>query len=345
MFERSPLRANAPTLAARVAPERSRNTPERIITMSTNALRPILIAGPTASGKSQLAVQLAREFGGVVINADSMQVYRELSILTARPAAEDEALVPHRLYGHVPVSEAYSAGRFVREAASELERAKARGERAIIVGGTGLYFKALLEGLAPVPDIAAEVRSYWRSEAERLGAAALHGILSARDPDMAARLKPTDPQRIVRALEVLEGTGRSLAEWQSDPVRPVLNPENTVRLVVREQRSVMFARADARFDQMMAAGALEEARSIGNMSGLAPELPAMRALGLRPLLAHLAGAMSLGVAVAAAKSETRAYIKRQTTWIAKNMIAWNEVQTQHMEPFEREKFQFIDLKP
>ena len=194
--------------------------------------RTILIAGPTASGKSGLAMALAERLGGTVINADSMQVYRDLRILTARPTPEDEARVPHALYGFVSGAEAYSAGRYAVDVASAIAEARAAGRVPIVVGGTGLYFKVLLEGLSPVPPADPQVRDFWRAQARVRPASELHALLAARDPETAARLMPTDPQRIVRALEVLESTGRSLADWQRAPGRPVLLEHETVRLLV-----------------------------------------------------------------------------------------------------------------
>lgn len=178
-----------------------------------NDLRPILIAGPTAGGKSGLALRLAERYGGTIINADSMQVYRELRVLTARPSAAQVAQAPHALYGFVDASERYSAGRYVSDAVRAIELARNAGRRPIIVGGTGLYFKALLEGLSPIPEVPEEIRRYWRQEAGDVGPEALHDVLTRRDPQMAARLAPSDPQRLVRALEVLDATGVSLAEW------------------------------------------------------------------------------------------------------------------------------------
>jgi tRNA dimethylallyltransferase len=292
--------------------------------------RPILIAGPTASGKSGLALALAERRGGTVINADSMQVYRELSLLTARPGAEDEARAPHVLYGHVSGAEAYSAGRYAADAAAAIAAAQAAGRVPIVVGGTGLYFWALLEGLSPIPAADPGVRAFWRAEAGRRPAPELHALLATRDPETAARLRPTDPQRIVRALEVLDSTGRSLAEWQRQPGRPVLVEAATERLLVLPERASHGARMDARFDAMMAGGALDEVRRLMAL-GLSSELPIMRALGIPPLAAHLAGALSLDEAVATAKSDTRKYAKRQLTWLRRNMITWIVSNPQYME--------------
>lgn len=290
----------------------------------------ILIAGPTASGKSGLAMALAEQLGGIVINADSMQVYRELRILTARPSVDDERRVPHRLYGHVPAREAYSAGRFVAEAAAAIAEAKAGGQLPIVVGGTGLYFKALLEGLSPVPAIPDDVRAHWRREGERLGAASLHGELARRDPTMAARLAATDTQRIVRALEVLEATGRSLAEWQAMQGTPVLPEAETMRIVLAPERDELYRRCNDRFDAMMEAGALDEVRRLRELQ-LDPSLPAMRALGVAPLLQHLAGELSCEAAAELAKTDTRQYAKRQITWLRRHMITWKWFNAQEMQ--------------
>jgi tRNA dimethylallyltransferase len=303
--------------------------------------RTILIAGPTASGKSGLALALAEQLGGVVINADSMQVYRELRVLTARPAAEDEARAPHWLYGHVPASEAYSAGRFVTDASDAIGRARREGLRPIIVGGTGLYFKALLEGLSPVPPIPDDVRTKWREMEKAHGTYAMWQVLTERDPVMAFRLDPSDGQRIVRSLEVHDATGTSLAEWQRTPGVPVLVEKETVRFVVLPERDELHRRCDARFEAMMAAGALEEVRALALLS-LSPELPAMRALGVRPLMQHIAGDVTLDEAIKRAKAETRQYVKRQATWIKGNMTAWNTISTQEMESISRDKLAFIN---
>lgn len=304
-------------------------------------LRAILIAGPTASGKSGLALRLAERVGGVVINADSMQVYRELRRLTARPSPEDEARALHALYGFVSGAEAYSAGRYAVDAAKAIADARSAGRVPIVVGGTGLYFKVLLEGLSPVPAADPEVRARWRAEAASRPASELHADLAARDPEMAARLAPTDPQRIVRALEVLDTTGRSLADWQRQPGTPILQEGETARLLVVPDRASHGATIDARFDAMIAAGALEEVQALVAL-GLSGELPAMRALGVAPLAAHLAGRLALAEAMAAAKTETRQYAKRQATWLRRNMIAWKSIFTQDITSNSVDILSFID---
>lgn len=303
--------------------------------------RAILIAGPTASGKSGLAVALAERLGGTVINADSMQVYRELRILTARPGPEDEQRAPHALYGSVSGAEAYSAGRYATDVASAIAAARAAGRTPIVVGGTGLYFKVLLEGLSPVPAPDPEVRAFWRGEAARRPALELHGILAARDPETAARLMPSDPQRIVRALEVLESTGRPLADWQREPGRPVLAESETVRLLVLPERADHGALIDARLDAMMAAGALDEVRTL-LAHGYSGELPITRALGVAPLAAHLDARLALDVAVAMAKADTRKYARRQRTWLRRNMISWSIVDAQQRESVDSHILPFID---
>ena len=284
--------------------------------------KPILIAGPTASGKSAAALALAEWLGGTVINADSMQVYRELAVLTARPSPKDEALIPHRLYGTVPAGEAYSVGRWLKEAARAIEAARAEGRVPILAGGTGLYFKALLEGLAPVPDIPPEIRTAWLERAETLGADGLHRELASRDPAMAARLRPNDPQRLVRALEVIDATGISLAEWQGGETSPVLAADAVQKLVIAPEREALYAAIDARFDAMIAAGALEEVRALVALD-LDPGLPVMRAHGVRELAAYLRGECSLEEAIAKAKTETRRYAKRQMTWLRRFMQDWD----------------------
>jgi tRNA dimethylallyltransferase len=286
--------------------------------------RPILIAGPTASGKSALALALAERLGGWVINADSMQVYAELSVLTARPTGDDLQRAPHRLYGHVPASQAYSVGLWLRSIAVVLDGARDAGALPIIVGGTGLYFEALTKGLSPVPEIAEFVRGHWRSEADRLGPERLHAVLAARDPAMAERLRASDPQRVTRALEVLDGTGRSLGDWQRETGRPILTGPDVLRFLVQPDRAQLRERCERRFDAMLQQGAIDEVRALSALS-LDAALPAMRALGVRPLLAYLRGQLTLPEAAEQAKAETRQYAKRQMTWIRSRMPGWHHL--------------------
>ena len=290
----------------------------------------ILIAGATASGKSALALALAERTGGVVINADSMQVYREMRVLTARPTAEEEARAPHRLYGHVDSADAYSVARYVGDATREIATARAVGAVPIVVGGTGLYLKALLEGLSPVPTIPDEIRSRWREEGARAPPGALHRALAASDPQSAMRLAATDIQRIVRALEVLEATGRSLSEWQRQRGQPVLPEAETIRLVVRSDRAALHDRCNRRFEAMIHDGALDEAQAMGAL-GLDRGLPAMRAIGLRPLMAYVADDIDLPTAVQQGQAETRQYVKRQETWARRFFISWESVHTKERE--------------
>jgi tRNA dimethylallyltransferase len=301
----------------------------------------ILIAGPTASGKSRLALALAERHRGLVINADSMQVYSDLAILTARPSPEEEARVPHALYGHVGGGEAYSAGRFLADAARAIAEARAADRLPIFVGGTGLYFKALTEGLAPVPPIPPATRQRWRAEAARIGAAGLFARLAASDPETASKLRPTDTQRLTRALEVLEATGVGLSVWQRRRGEPLIDIARAARFLAAPDRDALYRRADARFEEMLRAGALAEAAVLISKKYDA-ELPVMHALGVRPLARHLAGEIGLDAATGLAKTETRQYIKRQLTWVRRNMIAWKSIDAQEMEMTGDDNLSLID---
>jgi len=273
----------------------------------------VLIAGPTASGKSALALELALATGGVVINADSMQVYRDLRIITARPTRADEALVPHRLYGHVDAAVNFSAGAWVNDAATALEGARTEGRLPIFIGGTGLYFKALTAGLSVVPPIPAEVREDVRARLERNGVEALHAELAARDRRAAERLNLRDRTRIARALEVVEATGRSLLDWHQEGQPPLL-PQDSFRAVfLAPEREELYARIDARFDAMLGAGALREVERLAARK-LDPLLPAMKAHGVPALIRHLRGELSLDEAATIGRTDTRHYAKRQYTW-------------------------------
>lgn len=293
-------------------------------------MRAILIAGPTASGKSALALALAERLAAPVVNADSMQVYRDLRVLSARPSAEEEARAPHRLYGHVGVGELYSVGRWLDDVAGVLEEVSADGAVPILVGGTGLYFKALTEGLSRIPDVPGELRALWRARAETMPAEALHAELALRDAEMAARLRPSDTQRILRALEVVEGTGRSLAHWQAEKGRPLLAADDALRLVLAPDRAWLHARINARFEQMLEEGGMEEAIRVAGM-GIDESLPAWKAIGVRPLSQAASGALALDEAIRRAKTETRRYAKRQETFFRNQFPDWQRVDPREIE--------------
>jgi tRNA dimethylallyltransferase len=281
----------------------------------------VLIAGPTASGKSALALTLAQALGGTIINADSMQVYRDLRILTARPTPQEEARVPHLLYGHVDAAENYSVGRWCVDASAALAAVERAGRLPIVVGGTGLYFKALTRGLAAVPPVPADVRAAVRARLAAEGVAPLYAELGARDPATARRLMPGDRARITRALEVVLATGRSLAEWHAHGMKPALDPERAIKIFLAVDRAELYRRIDARFEAMLASGALEEVRAL-RRRGLDPALPAMKAHGVPWLIRHLAGEIDLAEAVAAGKRDTRRYSKRQATWFRHQLPDW-----------------------
>ncbi|WP_409192367.1 tRNA (adenosine(37)-N6)-dimethylallyltransferase MiaA [Bradyrhizobium sp. RDM4] len=273
----------------------------------------VLIAGPTASGKSALALELALATNGVVINADSMQVYRDLRIITARPTHGDEARVPHRLYGHVDAAMNFSAGAWVSDAARALEEAQVQDRLPIFIGGTGLYFKALTAGLSVVPPIPAEVRESVRARLEQNGVEALHAELARRDPRAAERLNPRDRSRIARALEVIEATGRSLLDWHREGEPPLLPKDSFRAVFLSPERDELYARIDARFDAMLGAGAVREIERLVARR-LDPLLPAMKAHGVPALMRHLRGELSLDEAASIGSADTRHYAKRQFTW-------------------------------
>ena len=272
----------------------------------------VIVAGPTASGKSGLALALAERLPGSVINADSMQVYRELAVLTARPDAAALARAPHRLYGVLPAAEACSAALWRAKALAAIAEARAEGRVPIVTGGTGLYIKALIHGLAAVPEIPDAIRRAARVRLEVLGPAAFHGELAARDPVMGERLGSSDSQRLLRAWEVFEATGRSLADWQADPTDPGHDLRFLIVLLM-PPRAALHEAVDARLWRMIGAGALAEVKALMALE-LDPSLPVMKALGVPELAAHIAGEMTLAEAVAAGQASTRRYVKRQATW-------------------------------
>ena len=285
----------------------------------------VLIAGPTASGKSALALALAETLGGVIINANSMQVYRDLRIITARPSPEDEARAPHRLYGHVDAGENYSVGRWCRDVAEALAGTAAQGRMPILVGGTGLYFKALTSGLAAVPPIPADIRTHVRGRLQSEGVAPLFAELIKRDPATAQRLMPNDRSRISRALEVVLATGRSLTDWHREGLPPLVDPARAVKVFLTCERKQLVARIERRFAVMLEAGALDEAKALAARH-LDPLLPAMKAHGMPWLIRHLNGEISIDEAAAGAVMDTRRYAKRQVTWFRNQMANWTAVE-------------------
>ncbi|MGV0818004.1 tRNA (adenosine(37)-N6)-dimethylallyltransferase MiaA [Martelella sp. AMO21009] len=280
--------------------------------------RAVLITGPTASGKSAYAIARAEAAGGVVINADSMQVYDTLRVLTARPSAEDMQGIPHHLYGHVPAGGDYSTGAWLRDMEVLLGRLEDEGRVPVIVGGTGLYFKALTEGLAAMPEVPAEIRARWRQALAEQGAVALHAQLAERDPAMAARLQPSDGQRIVRALEVFEASGRSIADFQAENPPPLIDAARADKIVVLPERPVLHDRINRRFETMLEAGAVEEVEALLALS-LDPAAPVMRAIGVKEIAAMLSGYMTRAEVIEKASAATRQYAKRQMTWFRNQM--------------------------
>lgn len=291
--------------------------------------RAVLIAGPTASGKSAAALRLAdgaARAGRVawIVNADAMQVYDALRVVTARPTEAEERRASHRLYGHVPASRRYSVGAWLADAEAALKEAEDAGALAIVTGGTGLYFRALTEGLAEIPAIPRATRAEWAARLQTEGIASLHALLATRDPGSAAAIRPSDTQRTLRALEVLDTTGRPLSAWQMMESAPPRIAADVPRFVLEPERAELHRRIEARFDRMVAGGALAEVEAL-LAQGLDPDLPAMKAIGVRAFAAHLRGETSLEAAIAAAKAETRRYAKRQSTWFRNQMPDWPRI--------------------
>ncbi len=275
----------------------------------------VLIAGPTASGKSAAALVLAERINGAIINADSMQVYTEAPTLTAQPGAAAQARVPHLLYGHVSAREAYSVGRWAEDAKAALAQVQAMGRVPVFAGGTGMYFMALEEGLATIPPIPDAVRDAARALLVQIGVEELHKRLAARDPQTAAGLRPTDPQRTLRAWEVIEATGRPLVSWQNEPAEPILKDMKLARFLLDPPRETLRANIATRFETMVAQG-LDEARAL---EGLGSDLPAAKLLGLRPLQVLARGEMARSAAIEEAVTATRQFAKRQMTWFRGRM--------------------------
>ncbi|TAJ62282.1 tRNA (adenosine(37)-N6)-dimethylallyltransferase MiaA [Brevundimonas sp.] len=282
-----------------------------------------LLAGPTASGKSRRALEMAQRTGAVILNADSQQLYTDLRILSARPSAEDEAAAEHRLYGVADAAEAWSVGRWSRAVAPILAELAAEGRPALLIGGTGLYFTSLTKGLADIPDVPAEVRDAVEAALDARGEAAFRRDLAALDPAAAARIEAGDRQRLIRAQAVAQHTGRALSDWTADTT-PLLEPGSWTGLVIESERGALYAACDARVAQMVAAGALDEVRALV-ARGLDPALPAMKAVGVREFAAHLAGETTLDAAVEATRQATRNYAKRQLTWFRNQTPGWRRL--------------------
>lgn len=273
--------------------------------------RTVLIAGPTASGKSTLALRLAVRMGGVVVNVDSMQVYSVLDRLTARPQPEALAQALHRLYGHVHPSSNYSTGAWLADV--EAVMTENEGVPLIFVGGTGLYFRALLGGLSPMPEVPESIRVRLRNELAAIGAGELHRRLQSLDPESAREIQPGDPQRILRALEVLEASGESIRKWRSRAGTPLIDPGRARKFLIEPQRTELAQRIERRFRDMVRLGGLDEVRAVLEL-GLDPAMPAMKAIGVRELRQFLEGRLTLEDAVLLAATATRQYAKRQLTW-------------------------------
>ena len=295
--------------------------------MKSSGERPdaVLIAGPTASGKTALAVKIAQELDGVVINADSMQVYANLSVVTARPSEEEMQGVPHLLFGHVDESEAYSVARWLEDAGAALESVRSQGKVPVFAGGTGLYFKALLEGLSPVPPVDGDVREELR-RISRDTPDEIYSMLAKEDPEGLSRLKDNDLQRAVRALEVVMSSGRTLADWQMQgEVAPLVEPGRTVRLLIEWPVEELRERIALRFERMVEAGALIEIERLLARS-LDTALPAMRAIGVPQLASHLRGEADLREVIDKAVIASRQYAKRQRTWFRHQFsFAWKGI--------------------
>jgi len=286
----------------------------------------VLIAGPTASGKSAFALKLARERGGEIVNADSMQIYAGLPVLTAAPSSEELAQAPHHLFGVADAADGWSVGRWLTAATAALGEIAARGRPAIVVGGTGLYFRALTHGLADIPPVSETQREVSALLYAAQGEHEFRDVLAALDPEAAARIEVGDRQRLIRAHAVAIATGKSLTAWQTETT-PALAEGTWRGLVMDLPRAELYDRCDARFSAMVENGALDEVRAM-EARGLAPPLPALKAVGYRELAAHLRGETSLEEALDAARQETRRYAKRQMTWFRNQTPDWERVVSQ-----------------
>ena len=284
----------------------------------------ILIHGPTASGKSALATELARRLGGEVINADSMQVYRDLQVISARPTQDEMAGVPHHLFGYVDAGARYSTGDWLEAARAEILRLQRLNKSAVIVGGTGLYLLALTQGLSDIPPVPDEIRAEVRAISEAEGADGLRRRLMPHDPDLAERLGSGDRQRLARAYEVWLATGRPLSDFQTERQPPVLKDGEWMGVALTPPRAALYRKIDRRFEGMLMQGAMAEARALVARD-LDPELPCMKALGMPSLAAFVRGEISAEEAAESAKRDSRRYAKRQFTWIGRQFPFWPRI--------------------
>jgi len=289
---------------------------EDLIRLAPDPARPVLIAGPTASGKSALALEIAARQGGVIVNADAIQVFSDWRVLTARPSRAEEAQAPHRLYGHVPGTEPYSVGQWLRD----LEPILTGPERPIIVGGTGLYFTALTEGLAEIPATPDDIRA---EAMARLDAGELAQMIAELDAETRARIDLANPMRVQRAWEVLKATGRGIAAWQKETPPPRLPLSQAQPILFDAPKEWLTPRIETRFRKMVSGGALDEARA--NLPGWSPDLPSAKAIGAAELMAHLRGEITLDDAIDRATVLTRQFAKRQRSWFRARMGDWPRI--------------------
>lgn len=287
----------------------------------------VLIAGPTASGKSRLGLEIAAQINGCIINADSLQVYHDWTILTARPSKAEQALCPHRLYGHISLTQDYSVGHWLREVKAEISNAISMGQRPIIIGGTGLYFQALTKGLSNIPDIPAKIRTKANKLSAEHGLHVFARALSQEDPLTYSKIDILNPVRTQRAWEVLYATGQGLAKWQEQTPPAILPIEKTIALHLTSDTDWLNARIDQRFEKMLKQGALEECRQI-IQTGWDPKLPSCQAIGAAELISYINGEITLDIALQIATKKTRQYAKRQRTWFRSRMKDWHQIKRQ-----------------
>ena len=300
----------------------------------------LIVAGPTASGKSALAMDVAERFSGTVINADSQQVYKELRIISARPSVEDEKRVPHRLFGVMSGHEVCSAGRWSEMAVAEIKACFAHNRLPILAGGTGMYLKSLVEGLSPIPDVPGDIREQARALHEKLGGEAFRDEVAKLDPVSAEKLPAGDTQRLIRAWEVSSATGRAFSDWQDEPRIPLIENVRFAHIALIPDRQKLYDGIEKRFDWMIDHGGLDEVRALLPL-GIDPDKPLMKALGVPELAAYLRGEMELEAAVSKAKHVSRNYAKRQLTWLRSQIPEAHVLPAQYSESFREEIFAFV----